>query len=243
LLRRMNLLQGDFFQPSTTSNQMTLFQKKVFKMPVSPGYVPGAYSQAYGIATGTTATLFTYNWCTFTYMSYFSQGFLAYRGSVNYTFNVLRDGSPFSHVRAFRDNLGLVKDGGLDTGTNKAFVRTAPVTYSSVSAAAKFVAQQYSGMSGQSLVNNWTQSGLNVQLPNYSPYSFCFTGAGYANVPPSDDGSADDGLVFEIITPPEFNSANRCLVTTYVGAGTDFGFYCFINVPALYYYGSTPNTA
>lgn len=244
LLRRFNLLSGDFFAPTTTTNNITTFIKKMFKMPISPGYCPNGYTSALGINTGTGTTSFPYNWCAFTYMSYFSQGFLCYRGSTNYSFNLSTHTTNMNHVRAYRDNLGTILNA---SNQNRAFAR---VIYSPVNvtneitannSVARIVSTAFSGMSGQSLVNNVTQSGLNVALPNYSPYAFCATGTNYANVPQSGDGSDDDGLVLEIQTVPNKSSAERVVIYTYCAAGTDFGFYYFINVPALYYYNSLPN--
>lgn len=243
LLRRFNLLGADFFSTSSVNDQMTTFTKKMFKMPMSPGYCPNGYNYANKIGAGQTGTA-PYNWCAFTYMSYFSQGFLAYRGSTNYSFNLSTHTSEMNHIRAFRDNLGRVTN---SSGQNRAFAKVSydsvPMTnFSTANAAvARIVSQSYSGMSGQSLVNNVTQSGLNVALPNYSQYSFCATSTAFANTPTDvQDGSSDDGLVLEIQTCPNKPSTERVVVYTYCAAGTDFGFYYFVNVPALYLYPSTP---
>jgi len=243
LLRRFNLLSADYFAPTTTTNNMTMFIKKMFKMPISPGYAEFGYNSAKGIKPSTTGTSFGYNWCAFTYMSYFSQGFLCYRGSTNYSFNLSTHTTAMNHVRAYRDNLGAVKNAA---DQNRAFVRTVyeQIDVTTLATAnnsvARFVSTAFSGMSGQALVNNVTQSGLNVALPNYSPFSFCATGTNFANIPSSDDGADDDGLVLEIQTVPNKSSTERIVIYTYCAAGTDFGFYYFINVPALYYYNSVP---
>jgi len=243
LLRRFNLLSADYFSPTTSTNNMTTFVKKMFKMPISPGYTVDGYLTANGIRDGQTSTAYGYNWCAFTYVSYFSQGFLCYRGSTNYSFNLSTHTTTMNHVRAYRDNLATVKNAA---DQNRAFAK---VVYDQVNvtnqltannSVARIVSMAYSGMSGQALVNNVTQSGLNVALPNYSPFSFCATGTNYANVPNVDDGSDDDGLVLEVQTVPNKSSTERIIVYTYCAAGTDFGFYYFINVPALYYYNSVP---
>lgn len=242
LLRRFNLLGGDYFAPTATTNNMTTFTKKMFKMPISPGYADFGYNSAIGLVN--PAQSYPYNWCAFTYMSYFSQGFLGYRGSTNYSFNLSTHTTNLNHIRAYRDNLGAVLN---NNNENRAFVKIAfnPVDITSFASAnnsvAKIVSTTFSGMSGQSLVNNVTQSGLNVALPNYSPFSFCATGTNYANKPNVDDGTDDDALVLEIQTVPNKSSTERVVVYTYCAAGTDFGFYYFINVPALYYYNAVPS--
>nr|ULF99938.1 MAG: hypothetical protein 2 [Marnaviridae sp.] len=230
LLRRYNLHTIEGAVPNLTANTVSTLVKKVFKMPMSPGYCNFGYNLANGIdVPGST---FNYNWCNFTLLSYLSPAFLCYRGSTSWSFNFNSQTKLMGHIRTYRDNQGLV-------GSN-ASCSTVTSTVGSVSRLAKIAVGRPAGLAGSSLINANTQSGMNVQIPNMSPYKFCSTHTAYANVGQVFDGSILDSLVLESDWSTTTNSAETSLLYTYVAVGTDFNLHYFLNVPTFYVYSGIP---
>lgn len=233
LLRRYDLHTMEVFNPSLTAGSLSTLKKKVFKMPMSPGYCAAGYGLAKGLVA--TTTNYNYNWCSMTLLAYLAPAFVAYRGSTNWTFNFGSQTKVMNSIRAYRDNIGA-------TGTNATIsVDTNTVGTTSLgSAFAKVITTRPSGRAGSALINGNTQSGMNVQLPNMSPFKFCSTHTYYANVGQTKDASLLDSLIVEADWGNTVSSAESQQLYTYVSAGTDFNLYYFLNVPTFYVYSGIP---
>lgn len=236
LLRRYDLHTMEVFNPSLTAGTLSTMKKKVYKMPMSPGYCNVGYGLAKGLVA--TTTNFNYNWCSMTLLAYLSPAFLVYRGSTNWTFNLSTKTKRMNQVRTYRDNIGAT---GANIGIS---VDTATVGTTSLgSAFSKVITTRPSGRAGSALINGNTQSGMNVQLPNMSPFKFCSTHTFYANVGQTKDGSILDSLIFESDWGNFVEASEAQQLFTYVAAGTDFNLHYFLNVPTFYVYSGIPVSA
>lgn len=230
LLRRYDLHTIEGVVPSVTPNTVSTLIKKVFKMPMSPGYCTAGYYQANGL--NVPLSTFNYNWCNFTMLSYLSSAFLCYRGSTSWSFNFNSQSKLMGHIRTFRDNQAI-------SGTTAA-IGTAVSTVGSFNKLAKLSIGRPSGRAGTALINANTQSGMNVQIPNMSPYKFCSTATANANSPVVNDGSILDGMVLEADFGTSTSLSEAALLYTYVAAGTDFNLHYFLNTPTILVYSGIP---
>lgn len=226
LLRRYTFLSVEKSPSLGTSSQITTFYKNFYKMPMSPGFCSlGNYSAGKIVGVG----LAPYNYVNFTPLAYLAQAFLAYRGSVNWTFDV-SSYNPVKHLRVVKDNIhGYAAAVG---ATSNRADTIAAVAYTSL---------RNAGCAGQALVNQLTQSAVNVQVPNMSIFKFQSTDTLNANQGVTTDGSILDAFTLE--GDSTFGASldvNPPLIYSYVGAGTDFGLYFFLNVPTLWIYSSIP---
>jgi hypothetical protein len=222
MLHRYNKLMTDYASPSSTPNTYQYIVKTLPRLPMTPGYCNIGYHTANKQVSGTAP----YNFCEFTLLAYLANAFLAYRGSVNYSFNV--DGN----VAA--GNMTAARYKG--TGANFTTVSNTTTTLSQLARAATTV----SGLKGMALTNQLTQAGLNVTCPMYVKERFLPTDPFKGNLPPS----GDECLRLQVDLPfPSTTTSGNVLVHTYVATGPDFSLHYFLNAPTLYYYSTYPAAA
>jgi len=198
-------------------------------MPPTPGYLSVAPWVATSILGGANAN---FNFTKMTMLSFISPAFLAYRGSTNWSINAMGNNLSYAvkSVRVIKDNVS-----DHDFGFRQVTAVTA-----TVSKIAAFAAQHiHPGTCGSALTNQFTNSGLNVQCPNMSPYKFQTTRPRNANVAQFYDGSLQDAFSIEVALPQGMTSVNTEM-DLYCAAGTDFGLYFFLNVPTFYVYSTFP---
>jgi hypothetical protein len=212
-----------------TTTSMTFNYIDFNKMPPTPGYVTtGPWSANKIVGAGTS----NYNFTQFSFLSYISPAFLVYRGSTNWSFNVhsATTGVNFKSLRVVKNNVSA----------NNFGPRT--VNYAAANAnkgAWGAMTYNHPGSCSSALTNQLTQSGLNVQCPNYSKYKFQSTNPLNANTGVFYDGSNLDAFTLEN-TYAQGGSAIVIDTDIYCAAGTDFSLHFFLNVPTLYVYRSVP---
>jgi hypothetical protein len=234
LLRRYEVSQVEAIIPTGTAAYGT-FSKSFFKFPLHPGFEANGYTAVNKIVTTPGTAL--YNFARLTALTWFAPSYLCYRGSLNWTFDV---SAPYEvqHLRVFRDNIGGA-NAGLATDD------TAYTTQNQL----KAMVLQYpnSGGAGQALTNQRTQAGLNVQIPNCSRFKFQSTNPHYANSPPAEASTNDDGSIWDravlqgtFPTPVSLANGAPVVIHSYTGIGHDFGLYFFLNVPTFWVYSAQP---
>ncbi len=227
LLRRYEYHSIDGITPTNTVNQYSYWIKYFKRMPMSPGYCPSAYNSANKLSGPGT---YPYNFCNMTMLSWFSNMYLAYRGSVNWTFNPTSQ-RLLSNLRAFRSP-AFVGSNGVLTYTGD---------YTTPSRIASSVYNRSPGTGGQALTNQNTQAGLNIQCPHYSIYKFQSTNPILANQGMDSDGSTYDNFIIEgEFTTPTTLDLSTVSIHGYCAAGTDFSLLYFLNTPTVWYYSSAP---
>nr|WPR18135.1 MAG: capsid protein [Sanxia picorna-like virus 9] len=226
LLHRYTLHTVEPLYPSTSAGLLSTMYKNFLKMPFTYGYCNIGYSVANKIVGAGTAN---FNYCNMTPISYASLAFLCYRGSVNWTFDVSNP-TPAKHLRVIKDNIhGYTA--GLGTSSNQGTTQS-KLCYTSL---------RNNGCAGQALVNQVTQSGINVSCPNMSIFKFQSTSTFNANQGQAYDGSLLDAFTLELdSTYPSTIDTSPYLVYSHVAAGVDFSLHYFVNVPTFYIYSSIP---
>lgn len=214
--------------PSPTGDTLAICTKRFYKPPTSPGYLANGTEVANSIIAGSPSP---YNYCQYTTLAYVMNSFLAYRGSINWSFNPIVSGSAVSEVRVSRDNLF----GGV------AGYKSVSVTGSANVFAKTMLDARTDGEAGQAVTNGFVNPGMNVQCPMYTASKFQSTAPVNANLGVAMDGSINDCFVLEVLFKNNVGAtATPILVNSYVGVGTDFSLHFFMNVPTLYVYSVVP---
>lgn len=229
LLRRYELVQVEGIIP-TSSSSYGHFTKGSMKIPMHPGYAANAYSVANTIVA--PASTYGYNFVKLTYLTWFSPAYLAYRGSTNWSFDIAAP-YDFQNLRVYKDNVSgdqCVLD----------VTQTVYTTQNQLEAIISTFAN--TGGSGQALTDQRTQSGINIQMPNFSRYKFQSTSPSRNNQGVAGDGSNLDRFVLQgtFPTPISLTNGNPAIISSYNSIGVDFGLYYFVNVPTYWVYSSAP---
>jgi len=229
LLRRYQYVQGESFS-GPIAGYVGKFEKYFYKPPVTPGYAGVARLTANKIVGAGT---FKYNFANMTFLSWFSNAFLCYRGSTNWTFNVeYRQQIPDLKVykRVYNNqNEGVVVSSFTSINNNN-------LSYNAMGDI---------GGSGSALTNQNTQSGLNIVCPNFSKFKFQSTDPILANTGAAGDGSNQDFFVLQG-NLPVYNTESGVpygMIYSYVAAGVDYGLYFYLNAPSFYVYTTVPTPA
>lgn len=231
LLRRYNYHSTNYFgiAASTGGNTWQQGIKHFYKVPTTPGYISTGTETAVSLLGGAN---YNYNFCQMTHIAYIMNAFLAYRGSINWSFNAQTATGPLSEMRVSRNNYANYQA----SYTTQGWFATTKSFY-----ARNITSIKFDGNAGQAITNCNTNAGMNVQCPNYSAYSFQFTNPANANLGVTTDGSAYDQYTLELITKQSTSAIdNPFTVSSYVGIGTDFSLHYFINVPTLWIYSALP---
>ena len=227
VLRRISKLSTDYWPTTGTRASYRYGYKRVLRLPPGPGFQPNAYTTANKlVGVGT----YGYSYVHMTPIAWLANGFLATRGSTNYVFNVGAN-LPIKHARVMR----LTSEtAAYRFGT----VETAVATNSQMARASL----TYGGQCGTAMTNQLTNAGLSVQCPMFSKLKFQSTDPNYAILGVGTDESNVDS--FQLMCDYPFPAAavtDGYIVNTYVGAGTDFSLYFFLNVPTVYRYSALPS--
>jgi len=210
-----------------------IFTYTHFKLPPAYGFDPNGNGTAKGLVT--PANSYNFNWVNPTPLTMLLPCFLYYRGSMNWSVNMVSSGgAPFNQVSVVRtpsqttENVSWIITDGSFNNINRAAVR-----YLSA------------GNTGTTITNQNTQAGLNYAIPNMSGYKFQSTAVGNNTAPPLTtsprlyDGSLFDGVTLAI---EDLTITARSSMKRYAGIGTDFNMHYFVCVPTMYTYTGTPNS-
>lgn len=225
LLRRYTMVNADYV--SSGSPTTLRVSNKIFtKMPPMYGFDPYGQNLAKGLVS--TSADFPFNFTQPHPLNWVSPAFVAYRGSVNWTFNVVYPG-PMPHIRVVRtpDAVHVLPRTMAQVATTGA----SPTA----SAVAQVALACIPGASGSALTTQLTNAGINVQCPMYTNTRFQSTSPSNTMHPVTTDGSYYDTYVLEIASNSNQEGAGD-LVWSYAAAGTDFGLYFFLNVPSWILY-------
>lgn len=229
LMRRMML--NSTITPVFLSNGVVLNRWTTTRFPLEYGYDPHGFSWAQ-TATGSDSYVpFNYSYGHF--FNYIASAYVGVKGSFNWTYN-LENTEPNAHLRVIRlpeATLSASAMGSVGTPlTSRSTVDNFIYKYS------------FGGSAGSSLTSQYTNSGLNVQVPMYTNYRFQTTCPANITAPTSTDGGNTCAHAVEYVTTdvtPNVNANAR--LWTYCGAGTDMNLYFFLNVPSMFIYSAVPD--
>jgi len=231
LLRRMSYLGAVTPGPNGGSASTTdwLVQYRFRRMPPSFGYDPNGLNSAVGlVATGST---FSFNFVNPVPLTWFMSAFVAYRGSINWSFDVNANGKTLSNISVIRDPSA--------SGTTQIATTTAGST-SGNQRVRLYSRNSRNTFGGTTLTHQLTQAGVNVSLPNMTQYKFQSTDLTLSHTGTSADGSNYELMYLEVKDEPSIVPSD-VIIHEYVGAGADFNLHYFLNVPSWYNYGSYPS--
>jgi len=197
------------------------------KYPLFYGFDPNGLHSAKGLIV--TTNNYPFNFVNSLPYHWIAPCFVAQRGSMHWTYNV--DGyNTIASIKSVR----LPQISGTVFNTNSAVA----------SGSDSFNSQWYRshvdvGCGGQALTSQWTNAGLNVAHPNMTLYRWQNTAPANVTAPATLDGSDRDYTQLEIsLTNNGVSSHTK--VWKYVGIGTDWGCYFFLNVPTMWNYLADP---
>jgi len=226
LFRRSTLVSTAAFN-NTAAVEFSILQKTFGKIPGMYGYDPNGINAAHGIVV--PATIFQFNYSQMIPLTWILPGFITYRGSTHWTFNV-EGPAPVGHIRVHRVNYNT-------TAT------ASEITINSIRGtqsfnAAFFVNNCPPGSSGQALTNQQTNAGMNVSCPMYSNFRMESTNPANYTKGIQTDGSNLDFFQLEVMTDSVSGVSDVGVrVWSYNSIGTDFGCHFFLNVPVMWQYG------
>jgi len=205
------------------------------RLPMAYGYdTIGGVDSAKGIIA--TTSNFSFNWCNFHPITYVISAFIGTRGSIHWTFN--NDNSvPSGLVYACR-YIG-------STGSSAGYYSDTGTYGTASNNRSKFITGPHAnpGTGGMAITNQFTNSGLNISLPNYNIYRFATTNPLRPTNVTSSDYSTYEMIQMGIQyngTDSAFPKASNSKVFCLAGIGTDFTCHFFLNVPTLWKYSSIP---
>jgi len=223
LMRRMQLIQKEGNIDPTTASSYGRLEKQMYRMPISPGYISTGYRT--GPKQDGTGSV-NINFSNFSYISYFANAYVAYRGSVNWSFTANRNGTNIADLRIYKDNT---------QGTPQAKFNSLATTYSTSNGMAEMGTND--GSCGQIVTDQRNQPCLNACLPNFTRAKFQCPDPAYANKGIIADGSNADFYMLELPYPTPLSTTTQVTVlSSYAGIGADFSLMFFLNAPMLYVY-------
>jgi hypothetical protein len=230
LLRRTVRHDSMFVYANSTQLVQAIFRQG--RRAYMPGYDPNGWFTAKGVET--TGTSYPFNGVYMTHLAWFSPAFVCERGSIRWHYNVtdMQQATPQAApmIEVARSTQTPVT--GTSSGNQRAI--TLWTNFASPGLDTWVYDLLEKGMSGLVLTNQFTQTGISVEMPMNSLGKYVYTRADTAVTGSTVDGSVYDTYAIRILAYPGGASTSIGL-HRYVSAGTDFGLYFFLSVPVLYY--------
>jgi len=228
LLRRSCMINNELALRTGAGVNSTQFYKYTMtKYPPSYGYDTNGMHSAEGLVT--PASDFNFNYASVTPYTWIAPCFVGQRGSMIWHFNAsFTDGVDSVKVRRITET-------DVDTQAELRVITSNYASGSYSDSARNSISKSGPGVSGLSLVNQRTQAGLSVLMPQYSKYRFVSTDPANATYGRDSDDTENEKFVVEMVVP---NSTDNtpCTYERYSSVGTDFNLFYFLNVPPRYVY-------
>jgi hypothetical protein len=219
-------------------NQM-IFHIPFQRLPRPYGYTLNGAETAFG--TVVPASTFRFNYSRVHPIIWLKSCFLGYKGSTNWTFNTV-----FNEGTSTRAMMSTAVCRNPERQNNRPFSYSASYN-DSTSQLMKNLntspSMDRQGAYGMALTNQYTQTGLSVNLPYYSRFKFLINNNNNA-YSLNDSGDESNLDWFEYSLKRGIPTANTkdafVMVDVFVGTGPDFDVVFFINCP-VYTYLVPPN--
>lgn len=222
LLRRSFMV--DALTPPSNTTTLGAWQIRQTRYPPYYGYDTAGLSAAQG--TVVPASNFAFNFTSVTPWHLITNCFIAQRGSMHWHYNYTGVDTTMSVSRRTSA-----------TTQAQSYVGIAPVGFS-VNARGLLV-NLADTSAGTAIVNQKTNAGLSVSIPNYSVFKFESTDPRNATSPVTSggryDGSVFEGVSFQMLAKPSNGDLDEGILTRYASIGTDYNVHFFLNCPTLRY--------
>ncbi len=220
LLRRSNCV--DVIVPTATTAQVGAWTLLQTRFPPYYGYDPGAWFSAKG--TNVPASDFPFNYATVMPWHHIANCFVGQRGSFHWHY--MLDGAIDATVSAAR----------YTSSTNSTSTSASTIVPGTASANTKFLTALNGATGGGSaLVNQKTNAGLSVSIPNYSAFKFQSTDPRNSTAPVSAGGRYDGSnfeTVYVTVDKPPGVDLSLTRLERYAAIGTDYTLLFFLNCPS-----------
>jgi hypothetical protein len=208
--------------------------KSIFRrFPLPMGYDPNGINSAKG--TLVPGSNFPFNFVFVTPYNWLQFCFVGQRGSAIWHANV-ESIKPVTRIQVMRSNDTL-------SAGNYYTSRTLATGATNNSAAAFGLSASVEGNYGMSITNQYTQAGISVLAPMYSPLRMQSPDPNKSVLGSSVDQTTDDAMNLIFALMPSSDAAT-VYASTHVkmmfSVGTDFNFIFFQNIPTLTYLSSYP---
>ncbi|APG78399.1 hypothetical protein 2 [Hubei picorna-like virus 2] len=207
------------------------------KLPPIPGYdTNGVYLANQLVGAGNSV----YNYTYWTPLTWLNLCFVGYRGSVQWHFNhnlTSNTSGASAVVTRIPNNPG-----------NNLILTVAGASTLTTSSAIAFnnLSILYDALPGSAVTNCTVNTGLSVQVPNYSRFTFQSTSADKATTGSALDGSDMDVYRYTLmasVTNLAQSGTSPTTVFVYNSIGTDYSPVFFLNCPSMYRQNIVPNPA
>lgn len=212
--------------------------------PGSPGYDTHCYTQAAGVET--PGSNYYYSYVKPTPLRHVMNMYVGYRGAIRWHYNVESCG------QQFRPNIKISRRTHSQIPTNNAYLEGVYTTltnnHSEMISVLKYryarTKLSGSGASGGIVYPTYHQPGIAVEYPMMSVNKFYITDPRTALIGTSWDHSDQNTAIIEVIfgdTSGEDSKLGDTTMERYVGIGTDFNLFFFLNVPLMYFNAAAGN--
>jgi hypothetical protein len=224
-----------YFDSNASGNGSVVIRFNHTKFPPPNGYDPNGDFAALGLTSGVSAP---YSYERMIPFSWSCSAFVGMRGGMIWHYNVVNFNN-FQHCDSLSVYRIEVARGPLIQYFNRPLAGLNANNMQSFLQDSTLV-----GVSGVSVTNQLTQSGLSTGMPHYYPYRFVSANPIYYNKGYSVDETAFKSYSVEIQQVSAGTEAKSGLLNRYVSIGTDFNvFFFFLNVPTVYIYNYSPTPA
>lgn len=231
LMRRFTYMGSAVF-PSNTTARFADNAHTINRYPKLYGYDPEGYADAAG--TIVPGTDFPFNYAHNSCFNLISTCFVGSRGSVNWLFNCDSDLALGSFTAARDSNALDARD-----DYTQQFLTSAGATDFQCYQAFRTVVP--TGQTGMSLTSQYTQAGLEVNVPFYSRFRFRGNGITDRSNGSLEDDSRYDNLRVDLnMHPSSLNNPDAIHLDRFFGIGPDFSLLFFLNVPTLHQLNTVP---
>lgn len=221
ILRRSTLL--DVTVPATNATNLGYWRFTQYRYPPHYGYDPNGYGSAKGITV--PASNFPFNFVIPSAYHLVSLCFVGQKGAMHWHYNW--DGANDVTMRVSRQTSNVATVGpayvGITAGTASANMNS-------------FMSNSANTSPGTAVVNQKTNAGLSVSMPNYSVFKFQSTKSSMGTFPNDNLNGAStyEQHLLDVNNNGAVQNLNVGRLERYFSIGTDFNLYFFLNCPTMY---------
>jgi len=231
LFHRTCKLRTQIYTAIASTTRAAHVSSRFHRFPMLFGYDPNGINSASNVAATSNVP---FNYVRPIPLTHMAPCFLGRRGSINWSVNTDSPQGPVGSMSLDRNNMTSITVAGHNSSTlvnstddNDDYARVMIFdAYSSKAAA---------GESGMSLMNQHTQTGLEVNAQDYHGERMRNNNPAYTTLGWSKDGSNLDAVRLSFLMKPDASYAlEKTTSDFYVSTGPDFSLLYFVNVPTLY---------
>jgi len=201
------------------------------KYPPMPGFNDRGPETVHGWET--TGTGYNIELTNMTYFGWFQTCYVGMRGSMRWHFNL--DGSGRDPIHTFRVTRNLNTITSATQANRYCVIQKTATTDGPTHTMLDMKLSDFGG-AGQALTNQLTQTSLSAELPHMNNSRFVSTDPYICRYGQAEDNSDRETYNLMMVFKPqnEANTSEDYLLERFVGIGTDFNFFFYLNAPRMF---------